>query len=171
MSKDSTTTNTKKDLTTFDGIIDMVLQHEGGYVNDPADPGGETKYGISKRAYPNVNIKNLTKNDAKEIYKEDYWGVGKCDKIPPHLRHIYFDMCVNFGIGKAVGVLQRAANSKSGNRLDIDGKLGPLTLGSIKNLEVDRVRSFRVLRFAEITINNPNLSKFWVGWYRRATEV
>ena len=53
--------------TTFDEIIDVVLHHEGGYVNDPKDPGGETNYGISKRAYPDVDIKNLTEDGAKDI--------------------------------------------------------------------------------------------------------
>ena len=92
-------------------------------------------------------------------------------KLPIQLRHIYFDMCVNFGIGKAIGVLQRAANSKAETKVSIDGKLGPMTLGAIKNLKVDRVRSFRIFRFAEIILHNPNLAKYWVGWYRRASEV
>ena len=61
--------NSVKDMdsnpTTFDQVIDRVLAHEGGYVNDPDDPGGETKYGISKKAYPKIDIKNLTKEEAK----------------------------------------------------------------------------------------------------------
>ena len=79
--------------TTFDEIIEKVLEHEGGYVNDPDDAGGETNYGIAKRWYPNVDIKNLTKEQAKKIYHTDYWRRGKCDEVPPQLRHIYFDMC------------------------------------------------------------------------------
>ena len=55
--------------TTFNEIIEKVLEHEGGYVNDPHDAGGETNYGIAKRWYPNVDIKNLTKEQAKKIYK------------------------------------------------------------------------------------------------------
>jgi len=90
--------------TTFDEIIEIVLEHEGGYVNDPDDAGGETKYGIAKRWYPNVDIKNLTKEQAKKIYHTDYWRRGKCDDVPPQLRHIYFDMCVNFGRRGAVKV-------------------------------------------------------------------
>ena len=83
--------------TTFNEIIEVVLEHEGGYVNDPDDAGGETKYGIAKRWYPNVDIKNLTKEEAKKIYHMDYWNPAKCNEVPKHLRHIYFDMCVNFG--------------------------------------------------------------------------
>ena len=93
-------------LTTFNNIIEVVLQHEGGYVNDPNDLGGETKYGITKRFYPDVDIKNLTKEQAKTIYHTDYWRRAKCDEVPPYLRHIYFDMVVNFGQSGAVKVLQ-----------------------------------------------------------------
>ena len=107
--------------TTFEEIIDIVLDHEGGYVNDPDDAGGETKYGIAKRWYPDVDIKNLTKEQAKKIYHTDYWRRGKCDELPPQLRHIYFDMCVNFGRRGAVKVLQQAANSKSRNKIEVDG--------------------------------------------------
>ena len=157
--------------TTFDEIIEKVLEHEGGYVNDPTDRGGETKYGITKKFYPSIDIKNLTKEQAKKIYHQDYWRPGKCDEVPPQLRHIYFDMCVNFGRGGAVKVLQQAANSKNRNKIEVDGGLGPMTLKAIQNISLDRVRAYRVLRFANIVINKPNQEKFWLGWFRRATEV
>tara|TARA_B100001250_G_scaffold411458_1_gene440162 strand:+ start:1928 stop:2416 length:489 start_codon:yes stop_codon:yes gene_type:complete len=158
-------------LTTFNEIIEKVLGHEGGYVNDPDDAGGETKYGIAKRWYPNVDIKNLTIDQAKKIYHQDYWRPAKCDEVPARLRHIYFDMCVNFGRRGAVKVLQEAANSKSKNKIDVDGGLGPATLKAIQNLRVDVVRAYRVLRFAKIVIDKPNQEKFWLGWFRRAIEV
>ena len=107
----------KTQLTTFNKIIEVVLQHEGGYVNDPDDLGGETKYGITKRFYPDVDIKNLTKEQAKHIYHTDYWRRAKCDEVPPYLRHIYFDMVVNFGQSGAVKVLQRAANAKNKEKI------------------------------------------------------
>ena len=78
--------------TTFDEIIDVVLEHEGGYVNDPTDTGGETKYGISKRAYPDEDIKELTVERAKELYKKDYWDRFKVESFPDRLRHIFVDM-------------------------------------------------------------------------------
>ena len=99
----------------FNDVIDKVLEHEGGYVNDPNDLGGETKYGITKRFYPDVDIKSLTKEDAKDIYKRDYWDKNKIDNLPDNLKHIFFDMCVNQGRGTAVRVLQRAINNKGGN--------------------------------------------------------
>ena len=160
-----------KQLTTFNEIIEVVLDHEGGYVNDPHDAGGETKYGIAKRWYPSVDIKNLTKEDAKHIYHTDYWRPAKCDEVPPHLRHIYFDMCVNFGRSGAVKVLQRAYNSRNKNKIDVDGKIGPNTLKAIQKLSIEKVRAYRVLRFANIVIKKPEQERFWFGWFRRALEV
>ena len=156
---------------TFEDIIESVLKHEGGYVNDPRDRGGETNFGITKKFYPNVDIKNLTKEQAKKIYHQDYWRPAKCDEVPPHLRHIYFDMCVNFGRSGAVKVLQQAANSKNRNKIEVDGGIGPNTLNAIQNISLDRVRAYRVLRFANIVIDKPKQEKFWVGWFRRALEV
>ena len=111
-------------LTEFKDIIEVVLHHEGGYVNDPKDPGGETNFGIAKRSHPDVDIKNLTKDGAKEIYKEVYWDGNKVESLPEELRHIYFDMCVNQGKSRGVKILQRAANAK-GAGLKVDGGLGP----------------------------------------------
>jgi lysozyme family protein len=158
-------------METFNEIIETVLTHEGGYVNDPTDLGGETKYGITKKFYPSVDIKNLTKEQAKKIYHQDYWKPAKCDEVPLHLRHIYFDMCVNFGRRGAVKVLQRAANSTIKDKLEVDGGIGSKTLSAIQKLSIDRVRAYRVLRFANLVIKKPEQERFWVGWYRRATDV
>ena len=111
-------------LKTFDEIIEVTLHHEGGYVHDPKDLGGETNFGIAKRFYPKVDIKNLTKEGAKEIYKKDYWDKNKVDRLPDDLKHIFFDMCVNQGRGTAVKILQRAINGKGG-KLKVDGGFGP----------------------------------------------
>ncbi len=157
-------------MNTFDEIIEKVLEHEGGYVNDPDDPGGETKYGIAKKFNPDVDIKNLTIEGAKEIYYEKYWKPSKADQLPDRLKHIYFDMVVNFGQGGAVRVLQQAAISK-GHDIKVDGGIGPNTIKAIQNVETDRVRAYRVLKFANIVIKRPTQEKFWLGWFRRATEV
>ena len=111
----------------FNDIIEKVLQHEGGYVNDPNDLGGETKYGITKRFYPDLDIKNLTKDKAKEIYYEDYWLKNKVDKMPLHLQYIYFDMCINMGKRTAVKILQGSCIGK-GKKIALDGGLGPNTM-------------------------------------------
>ena len=159
-------------LVNFEDIIVKVLHHEGGYVNDPKDPGGETNFGIAKRSHPDVDIKNLTENKAKSIYKEHYWDKNKVEELPYQLRHIYFDMCVNQGKGRAVKILQRAANAK-GASLKVDGGLGPKTLAAIEdsNVELQRVRSYRVKYYADLVTRKPDLEKFYYGWFKRALEV
>ena len=154
----------------FDEIIVQVLEHEGGYVNDPKDLGGETKYGITKRFYPDVDIKNLTIEQATEIYKKDYWDKNKVESLPQNLWHIYFDMCVNMGKRTAVKVLQRAAVNK-GRKIEVDGGLGPMTIGALKGVELDRVRAFRVKYYVDLITAKPEQEKFYLGWFRRATEV
>ena len=154
----------------FNEIIEQVLEHEGGYVNDPTDLGGETKYGITKRFYPDVDIKNLTIEQAKEIYKKDYWDKNKVESLPQNLWHIYFDMCVNMGKRTAVKVLQRAANNR-GKDLEVDGGLGPKTIEALNGVELDRVRAFRVKYYVDLITAKPEQEKFYLGWFRRATEV
>ena len=151
-------------------IIKITLHHEGGYVNDPKDLGGETKYGITKRFYPDVDIKNLTIEQAVEIYKKDYWDKNKVESLPQNLWHIYFDMCVNMGKRTAVKVLQRAAVNK-GRDIEVDGGLGPMTIGALKGVELDRVRAFRVKYYVDLITARPEQEKFYLGWFRRATEV
>ena len=154
----------------FNEIIEKVLEHEGGYVNDPKDLGGETKYGITKRFYPDIDIKNLTIEQAKDIYKSDYWDRNKVESLPQNLWHIYFDMCVNMGKRTAVKVLQRAAVNK-GRDIEVDGGLGPMTIGALKGVELDRVRAFRVKYYVDLITAKPEQEKFYLGWFRRATEV
>ena len=157
-------------LTKFDDIIEVVLEHEGGYVNDPDDPGGETNFGIAKRSHPDVDIANLTKDGAKEIYKEHYWDRNKVEDLSEELRHIYFDMCVNQGKGRAVKIMQRAANAK-GAGLKVDGVMGPMTIAAMDGVELDRVRAYRVKYYADLVTRKPDLEKFYFGWFRRALEV
>ena len=154
----------------FNEIIEQVLEHEGGYVNDPTDLGGETKYGITKRFYPDIDIKNLTIEQATDIYKSDYWDKNKVESLPQNLWHIYFDMCVNMGKRTAVKVLQRAAVNK-GRDIEVDGGLGPMTIGALKGVELDRVRAFRVKYYVDLITARPEQEKFYLGWFRRATEV
>ena len=157
-------------LVKFDEIIEVVLHHEGGYVNDPKDPGGETNFGVAKRSHPDVDIKNLTKEGAIEIYKEHYWDKNKVESLSEDLRHIYFDMCVNQGRGRAVKILQRAANAK-GAGLKVDGGMGPMTIAAMDGVELDRVRAYRVKYYADLVTRKPDLEKFYFGWFRRALEV
>ena len=157
--------------TTFDEIIEVVLEHEGGYVNDPTDTGGETKYGISKRAYPDEDIKELTVERAKELYKKDYWDRFKVESLPDRIRHIFVDMCINMGGGRATKILQEACNSKNSYKIDVDGGIGKDTIKAAANVEDFRLRAFRVMFYAELVMKKPEQMKFWVGWFRRSCEV
>tara|TARA_Y100000593_G_scaffold14077_1_gene26481 strand:+ start:1664 stop:2143 length:480 start_codon:yes stop_codon:yes gene_type:complete len=158
-------------LTTFDEIIEKVLEHEGGYVDDPTDSGGETKYGISKKAYPDEDIKGLTVERAKELYKRDYWDRFRVSDLPNRIRHIYVDMCINMGGRRATKILQEACNSKNSYKIDIDGGIGKDTIKASSNLEEFRLRAYRVMFYAELVIKKPDQMKFWVGWFRRSCEV
>ena len=117
-----------------------------------------------------MDIKNLTKDEAKDIYYEDYWCANKVPHMPDDLKHIYFDMCVNQGKGRAVKILQRAANAK-GAGLKVDGGMGPKTLAAMKGVELQRVRAYRVKYYADLVTRKPDLEKFYFGWFRRALEV
>ncbi len=158
-------------LVEFDDIIEKVLEHEGGYVDDPTDAGGETKYGISKRAYPDEDIKELTIERAKELYKRDYWDRFRVSNLPNRLRHIYVDMCINMGGGRATKILQEACNSKNANKIDVDGGIGPATIKAASNVEPFRLRAYRVMFYAELVMKKPEQERFWVGWFRRSCEV
>ena len=137
-------------------IIEKVIEREGGdrLTKDPDDPGGTTKYGISQRANPDVDIESLTLEGAIDIYKDKYWDPSRAVDFPRELMDMYFDMVVNFGQGGAVKVLQQSAVSK-GHNIAIDGGIGPATLKAIQNVETDRVRAYRVLKFARIVIKRP----------------
>ena len=159
-------------LVEFDDIIEVVLHHEGGYVNDPDDPGGETNFGIAKRSHPDVDIANLTKEGAKEIYYEDYWCGNKVPHMPDDLKHIYFDMCVNQGRGRAVKILQRACNAK-GADLAVDGGFGPGTKGALETYKpsLERVRCYRLKHYYDLVNRKPEQERFLFGWFKRALSV
>jgi lysozyme family protein len=91
----------------FSKIINFVLSEEGGYVNNPLDPGGETKFGISKRAYPNLDIKNLTREQAIEIYRKDYWN-PEWEKLGFPMAACLLDTAINMGPGRALQFYRNA---------------------------------------------------------------
>ncbi len=93
----------------FERAVKVVLDLESGYVFDSDDPGGETKFGISKKSYPYMVIRDLTIEDATLIYKRDFWDLMKIDDMPDPLRLLVFDMAVNSGVTRAIKMLQGAA--------------------------------------------------------------
>ena len=148
----------------FDKFIERVLAHEGGYVNNPRDPGGETQWGISKRSYPNVDIKRLTRDQAKEIYRLDFWLAAGCDRMPPLVGFQLLDGAVNSGISRATQWLQRAAG------VTADGKIGPKTLGAVQAADPnDLCYLFNAERLGFMT-DLKTWDTFGRGWARRIVE-
>lgn len=154
---------------TFGNIIKIVLEHEGGYSDDKLDRGGETRYGISKRAHPEVDIKNLTIDGALDIYRRLYWIPSKAERLKPDLRLPYFLFVVNAGQGTAVKILQKACNAKlwRDERIVVDGRIGKMTIRASKPLEEDRLRAYIMLYYAKLVIKKPTQERFWYGWYKR----
>lgn len=148
----------------FETFFDRLMGHEGGYVNDPHDPGGETNWGISKRAYPNIDIKNLTREGAKAIYLMDFWYKINAYKLPNGIAFQLFDFAVNSGIKTAIKCLQRAIGVKC------DGRWGPISRAAMnKTSETDIIMCFIAERLDFMTKlkNWPIASK---GWIRRMAQ-
>lgn len=121
----------------FDRALAKVLVHEGGYVNHPKDPGGETNQGVTRRVYddyrrsmrlPVQSVKNMTKAERDSIYRMRYWSLIKGDSLPPGVSYVVFDGAVNSGVSQAAKWLQRALGVKA------DGVIGPGTLDALRGV-------------------------------------
>jgi lysozyme family protein len=116
----------------FENCLDLVLKSEGGWVNNPADPGGETNLGVTKRVWeeyvghPVETLKNLTKEDVAPLYEQKYWRATYCEVLPRGLDLLVFSMGVNGGPGRAVKLLQSAIGCVP------DGVIGSRTMELIK---------------------------------------
>ena len=147
----------------FESYIDRVLSHEGGYVNDPRDPGGETKWGISKRSYPSLDIKSLTREDAKTIYRRDFWDV--LGDMPDALKFQMLDAAVNHGMTAAFRFMQQAVDVAD------DGAWGPLSKAALlRYIERFGISDVLIRFLAYRLIFFTKLAKFDVfgrGWSAR----
>jgi lysozyme family protein len=146
----------------FDQAFDRLLGNEGGYVNLPNDPGGETNWGISKRSYPDVDIKHLTREQAKRIYRTDFWQRASMDEYNPAIAFQVFDIAVNSGIETAVRMLQRAAGVAD------DGHIGPVTVEAVKEHSVTDMLMLIIAERIEFWTKLSTWSTFGKGWARRA---
>jgi len=156
----------------FEQIITNVLKNEGGYVNDPTDMGGETNFGISKRSYPDVDIKNLTLDQAKTIYKRDFWDKQQYNNIDNIIIAAkIFDLSVNMGASKANILIQRALRSV-GRKVNEDGILGIATLNAINVASSTELlvalRSEAAGYYRSIVASKKEQSKYLNGWLNRA---
>ncbi len=148
-------------MTRFDWCVERILEREGGLTNDPDDPGGLTNFGISQRQYPALDIAALTRTDAIEIYRRDYWEPCGAEQMPEPLDFYLFDSAVNQGVGTAIRFLQTAL------RVHVDGRIGPETLGAITRLGASEAGA---LFMAERALHYVSLGTFWKfgrGWFKR----
>ena len=146
----------------FDTAFDRLMGHEGGYVNDVHDPGGETNWGISKRSYPNVDIKNLTRDGARAIYLRDFWcPLADADDA---IKFQVFDFAVNGGLSVAIRKLQAAVNVAD------DGHWGDISMSALASMDVNDV----LLRFNAQRLRYYIMLKNWprygAGWTQRVAN-
>jgi lysozyme family protein len=160
----------------FLDIYRIVMEYEGGYVNHPNDPGGETYKGISRRAHPNWKgwqlidqKKPVPEQLVQEFYYNNYWLRLRSDEMPYPVGEYLFDFGVNAGISRAVITVQRALNIKA------DGVLGPVTIGAIQKQDPQKLMyellKDRVGYYTTITMQNSRFQVFFLGWIRRTIEV
>ena len=144
--------------------INRVLGHEGGYVNDPKDPGGETNWGISKRSYPKVDIRNLTRNQAITIYYKDFWLPVHAEELSDGAGYQLLDSAVNSGISQSLRFAQRALGVAD------DGYYGPHTLEAFrKTSETDFIMLFNAERL-DFMRKLKRWSRFGSGWAGRIAQ-
>lgn len=157
----------------YDKCLETILHHEGGYVNHPKDPGGETNLGVTKRVYEEwggtKSMRDLTVKDVAPIYKKNYWDRVKGDDLPDGLDLCVFDFGVNAGTGRSAKYLQKMVGTT------VDGGIGPNTLkcvneyvdkvgldNAIKNFQEERQGYYERLKTFET---------FGRGWTRRVDET
>lgn len=169
----------------FQQAMNFLFSAEGGYGNDTADRGGETKFGISDNrdgladgltdvdgdGKPDTAIKKLTKQQSEQIYYRDYWQAAHCDEIAvaaPKLSIVLMDAAVNHGVGTAKRLLQRAAQVKE------DGVIGPKTIGVVAlrgDVLAGVMLDVRESYYRDIVKNNSAQGRFLRGWLKRLSAL
>lgn len=163
----------------FSTAVSWVMTWEGGYTNDPSDPGnwtggavgiGEckgTNFGISAASYPTLDIANLTEIEAHVVYARDYWTPIRGDDLPPALAMVTFDGAVNSGVRAASVWLQSVVGASE------DGIIGPQTLAAVGKWN-GGTRSLCAEVLAQRVVangNDPNFGTYGLGWSRRTTAL
>lgn len=164
----------------FEDCLPHILEMEGGYSNDPYDPGGPTNFGITLKVYATWRgaqltagsrdqltrgLKKITQREVAAIYHKNYWQRAVCQKMPPGLALMHFDCAVNQGVSRATRFLQRAVAT------DVDGEIGPLTIAAARSHPVEEtIEAYAALRRAHYR----SLHHFWRfgrGWLRRVERT
>lgn len=165
----------------FLAAVARVLKDEGRFVDNPADPGGATKFGISQRSYPNLDIRNLTRDGAIEIYFRDWWTHFRFGDLPSGIAAKVFDLAVNMGAAHATICLQRALRA-CGRAIEDDGILGEETIRSAAatvNFSREPVETSALMAalrseaagyYRTLAAHDERSDEFLRGWLNRAYE-
>lgn len=151
-------------MTNLELALQFTLKWEGGYVNDRRDPGGETKYGISKRAFPHMNIRTLTIDEAKEIYRAKYWGPINGNRLPLAIGMATFDFAVNSGVRRASKYLQWVLGVTQ------DGKIGNITVEAAKRANSHDVAESLIQRRLHFLMRLEG-DAYDAGWINRCVDL
>jgi len=163
----------KKSTRQFHRCIDKILAHEGGYVDHPDDPGGATNMGITfntlrawrGEAITKDDVRDLSEEEAREIYRANYWNALNCDQLPVGVDLATFDFGVNAGVRRAAKMLQKIV------AVEADGQIGPITLGAVNQNEPD----YLIKHFSDARLSYyrslPHWDTFGRGWARRTAET
>ena len=157
----------------WDASFKMVLAHEGGYVNDPRDPGGRTNLGVTQRAWEaylnrdvtETEMRALTPEVVKPFYKAMYWDKIKGDQLPSGADYAAYDLAVNSGVGRAAKYLQEIAG------VTADGVIGPKSLEAIKACDPQELADALCDKRLDFLKRLPTFETFGKGWSRRVAEV
>ena len=150
----------------FNIAVELVLKHEGGYVDDPNDPGGETNFGISKRAHPDLDIKNLTREQAVEIYEKEYWNPIYGQLNFQELANQLLDFGVNAGTHTAVTLLQEHVLYS----VSVDGILNDNQVAAANSQSFDDCTEVYALERIRHYSKLKNFDRYAAGWVRRALD-
>lgn len=144
----------------FNRCVNITLAEEGGLSANRRDPGGLTQFGISQRAYPNLDIAHLTREQAIALYRDDYWQPIRGDALPTGLDLLVFDTAINMGCDAAARMLQEAVG------VTVDGIIGPVTIERARKTMPALLVDYCALRAWRYEINR-NEDVFGKGWFRR----
>lgn len=159
----------------FDRCLQLVLKHEGGYVDHPSDPGGATNLGVTKQVWEQWvghevtkdDIKNLTPAQVTPLYKKRYWDACRCDDLPSGVDYVVFDIAVNSGTGRAARFLQSAVGATP------DGIIGPNTITIVKRTTLTHLDLITIIcdRRELFWKSLSTFPTFGKGWLRRGEDV
>lgn len=173
-------------MSDFEKALKFVLEHECVFAkhhygdmafvvseNEENDPGGLTKFGIDKASHPDVDIENLTLEQASDIYRKEYWDKFRCNEMSWPLNAVHFDNCVNMGARQAVKLLQRAVGAHD------DGAWGPITKAStlaackVRGAETVALNVIEAKRkfYKDLAEQKPQLARFKDGWLNRTSDL